>query len=98
MQTTRHLSGGVETGHGGGRGLGLDAHATHRVVDGRPHLHRLARDVDRRQRVKLLVHRWQLALDVVGAEMTDIEVRAAVWRTATGLHLLVDRARDDVAR
>jgi hypothetical protein len=30
--------------------------------------------------------------------MADIEVRAAMRRAAAGLHLFVDRARDDIAR
>ena len=98
VQTARNLARRVQTRHGRRRGLGLDAHATHRVVDGRADLHRLARDVDRCQRMELLVHRRQLALDVVGAEVAHVEVRAAVGRPATRLHLLVDRARDDVAR
>ena len=98
MQATGHLAGGVQAGHGCGRGLRLDANAAHRVMDGRTHLHGLVRDVDGGERMELLVHRRQLAFHVVRAQVANVEVRAAVRRTATGLHLLVDRPRDNVAR
>ena len=40
VQAAGHLAGRVQAGHRGRRRLGVDAHATHGVVDGRAHLHR----------------------------------------------------------
>ena len=69
------------------------------VVARRADLHRLLRDVDVGQLLELVVHRRELLLDVLGrAARGDVEEDAAVRRAAAGLHLGVDRARDDVAR
>ena len=43
VQTARCLTGSVEAGNCCRRGLGLDANAAHRVVNGRPNFHGLSR-------------------------------------------------------
>ena len=59
--------------------LGIDADAAHRVVRGRADLHRLLRDVDVAELFELVVHRGELALDVLGrAARGDVEEDAAV--------------------
>ena len=79
--------------------LRIDADAAHRVVRRRPDLHRLLRDVDVAELHELVVHRRELALDVLGAPArVDVEEDAAVRRAAPGLHFAVDGARHDVAR
>ena len=54
--------------------------------------HRLPGDVDVGQAQELLVHRRQLLLDLVGAEMPDVQERPAMFGAATGLDFFVDRA------
>ncbi len=60
------LARGEQSGHTGGRGVGVDLDAAHDVVAGRPHLHRLGRDVDVGEFLELVVHRRQLLGDVLG--------------------------------
>ena len=63
--------------------LRVDADAAHRVVRGRPDLHRLLRDVDVAELLELVVHRRELALDVLGAAArVDVEEDAAVRAAA----------------
>ena len=63
----------------------------------RPDLHRAGRDVDVGELLELLVHRRQLAPDVVGRQVADVEEDAAVGRAAALADLGVDRPRDVVA-
>src|SRR5207244_10516364 len=93
VQATGDLAGGIETGHGGRRRRRIDADAAHGVVAGGADLHGLLGDVHRRARVELLVHRGQLALDVVGAAVGDVEVGAAVRRPPARPHLILDGSR-----
>ena len=54
VKARRHLAGGVEAGHRGRCGLGVDPDAAHGVVDGGAHLHRLLGDVDPGQGLELV--------------------------------------------
>src|SRR5207237_10178468 len=76
----------------------LHADGCRRVVDGGTDLHRLPRDVHRRERVELLHHRGQLLPDLFCSEMAHVEIRAPVWRAASRLDLLVDRSRHHITR
>ena len=79
--------------------LRVDPDTSHRVVRGRPYLHRLLGDVDVAELLELMIHRRELALDVFGAApRVDVEKYAAVRGAAPSLHFAVDGARDDVAR
>ena len=94
-----HSPRGEQAGHRRLLGVGVDPDAAHEVVQRRPDLHRLLRDVDLGQLLELVVHRRQLALDDVGGDARrDVEEHAAVRRAAPGLDLGGDRARDLVAR
>jgi hypothetical protein len=87
---------GEEARHRRGARLRVDPDATHDVVGRRPDLHRALRDVDVGELLELVVHRWQLAADVLGRQVADVEVDAAVGRAAALLDLRVDRPRDVV--
>ena len=69
-------------GDGRRAGLGIDPDAAHDVVGRRPDLHRPLRDVDVGELLELLVHRRQLAPDVLGRQVADVEEHAAVGRPA----------------
>ena len=89
------LAHGVEPGHRGELGVGVDLDTAHHVVAGRPDLHRLGGDVDVGQLLELVVHRGQPAPDELGGTpRRDVEVDPAVGRSPAGLDLGVDRASD----
>ena len=91
VHAARHLADGEQARDGGGLRLGVDAHAAHHVVAGRPDLHRPGRDVDAGQLHELVVHGREPAPDVLGrAARRDVEVHAAVRGAAAGLDLGVD--------
>src|SRR5215216_6097433 len=98
VQTTGDLAGGEESGHAGGGTLGVDLDPTHRVVDSREDLHRLAGDVYVGEFEKLLVHGRQLLHDPVVAEVRDIQVDPTVLAAAALLYLCVVRPSHHVAR
>src|SRR5215216_3169751 len=98
VQTTGDLAGGEEPGHAGGGTLGVDLDPTHRVVDSREDLHRLAGDVYVGEFEKLLVHGRQLLHDPVVAEVRDIQVDPTVLAAAALLYLCVVRPSHHVAR
>src|SRR5262249_45232820 len=80
-------------------GVGVDPHATHDVVAGRPHFHGVLGDVDVGQLLELVIHRGQPLPDVVGRPAAgDVEEDAAVRRAAARLDLGVDGPRHLVAR
>ena len=76
------LARGEQAGHGRRAGLGVDPDPAHDVVRRRADLHRPRRDVDVGQLLELVVHRRQLAPDVLGREVADVEEDAAVRRAA----------------
>ena len=78
VHPTRDLARGEQTGNGRCAALGLDADTAHGVVGRRAHLHGAARDVDVGKLLELLVHRRQLASDVVRWEVADVEEDATV--------------------
>ena len=93
------LTGCVEPGHAGRRGVGVDLDATHDVVARGADLHRLGRDVDVGQLLELVVHRRQPPRDLLGRQSRGhVEEDAAVRRAATLLDLAVDGAGHLVAR
>src|SRR6202171_2046509 len=98
MQAGSRLAARVQAGNRRRPGLGLDPQPAHRVVNGRRNFHGVLRDVDVGELEKLLVHRRQLFLDFLRAQMLHVEIRAAVLCAAAGLDFLVDRPGDDVAR
>src|SRR5215212_3848387 len=98
VQATGHLAGGEEPWHAGGGTLGVDLDPTHRVVDGREDLHRLAGDVYVGELEELLVHGRQLLHDPVVAEVRDVEVNPVMLAATSLLYLCVVRPRDHVAR
>ena len=104
VQAGRALTGGEEPLHGGHLRLRIDPNPTHDVVRGRPHLHRLARDVDVRELEELVVHAGELLLDHcrgIGDALldpTDVEEHAAVRAAASFADLAHDAAGDVVAR
>ena len=97
MHAAGDLAGREQPGLRGLAGLRVDADAAHDVVGRRADLHRAGRDVDVGQLLELLVHRGQLAADVVGRQVADVEEHAAVGRAAALADLGVDRAGDVVA-
>ena len=99
VHATRDLARGEQARHGGGLGLGVHPHATHHVVAGGAHLHRLLGDVDVGQLEELVVHPRQPARDVLRvAPGGDVEVHPAVGAASTLLDLGVDGPRHLVAR
>src|SRR5215203_2526135 len=98
VQPTGYLAGGEESRHAGGGTLGVDLDPTHRVVDGREDLHRLAGDIYVGKFEKLLVHGRQLLYDPIVAEVRDIQVDPAVLAAAALLYLCVVRPSHHVTR
>ena len=96
VHPARDLSRRVEAGQRRRAGLGVHPDAAHHVVRRRPDLHRTLRDVDVGELLELLVHRGQLAPDVVRREVADVEVHAAVRRAASLADLGVDGPGDVV--
>src|SRR5215211_8139447 len=82
VQSAGHFAGGEEPWHARYGTLGVDLDPTHRVVDGREDLHRLAGDVYVGELEELLVHGRQLLHDPVVSEMRDVQVHAAVLAAA----------------
>ena len=97
VHPARDLASREQAGHRGRARLGVDPDAAHHVVRGRPDLHRPRRDVDVGQLLELLVHRGELAADVLGRQVADVEEDAAMRRSAALLDLGVDRPGDVVA-
>ncbi|GAA3047029.1 hypothetical protein GCM10020000_28850 [Streptomyces olivoverticillatus] len=95
-----HLSGREQAGHPGrGGGVRVDLDAAHHVVAGGAHLHGLGGDVDVRELLELVVHRGQLAPDLLGGHPGgDVQEHPAVRGAAPGLDLGVDGAGHLVAR
>ena len=92
MHPAGDLARGVQARDGARPRLGVDAHPTHDVVRRRPDLHRARGDVDVGQLLELVVHRWQLASDVLRGQVADVEEDAAMGRAPTLADLGVDRA------
>ena len=81
------------------RGVGIDLDPAHHVVAGRADLHRLLGDVDVGQLLELVVHRRQLAHDLLGGRREAMSRKTPpCGEPRPGLDLGVDRAGDLVAR
>ena len=98
VHPARDLARREQAGHARRARVGVDADAAHHVVRRRPDLHRPRRDVDVGELLELLVHRGQLAPDVIGRQVADVEEHPAVRRAPTLADLGVDRPRDVVPR
>ena len=79
--------------------VGIDPHAPHEIVQRRTDLHRLPSDVHLGQFLELMVHGWELPLDLTGRHpRRDVQEHAAVGRPPPLVDLADDGARHDVAR
>ena len=81
----------------------INSHATHHIVRGWTNFHRFGGDVHTGKLLELVVHTGQLALNVRRCirqllfDPADVQIHAAVRRSAAGLNFSVDAARNVVA-
>jgi hypothetical protein len=97
VKARTNLSGGKQAGDTRHLGLKVDHNAAHGVVGGGAHFHGAFGDVDVGQFFKLVVHAGELALDVIGVAVRDIQVHAAVGGATAFLDLAVNGLGHDVA-
>ena len=97
VQAGCHFSGGIQAGHRGLLGVGVDLDATHHVMGCWPDLHWLLGDVHCSEFLELVMHPRELLHDLLWIAPGDVEVDAAVLGRPPRITLAVDRLGNHVA-
>ena len=104
MKSGAAFSGGEQARNGRHLCFRVYTDTTHHVVSGRSDFHRGRCDIDVGELFKLVIHAWQLPLDVLRRigdflfDPGDVEKDAAMRRAASRLDFAHDASRDVIAR
>src|SRR5437016_12965846 len=92
------FAGGKQTGNGGLRRFRVHADAPHHVVASGANFHGALGDIHVGEFLELVIHTRKFFLHVFSGLVRDVEIRAAVFRTAAFLDFGVDGASHNVSR